>query len=111
MSKQFFFVVNLQQPIPNAFQDLATSLKTIIHLKKCVVVVPYLDFRGQQHSEDLVIYDIEDKSNNIARANDRAAFNTVARQVFMGAAGCIGKIPIAVKKEFPRFDKVLKFLP
>jgi hypothetical protein len=95
-SKQFFFAVRANQPLPGpVFKNLADDIRTytLNAVEKCIVVVSYLDFSGKKRKRELVLFDsggprIEEAQDDKSRTFFR----------LLGASECIGKIPADLRR-------------
>ena len=92
-SKQFFYFMDFQQPSPDAFSELATDLKSLNVLRKCVFIVPHLDFRGKSNKTELVLFD----AMNPKWLGDG---EDVGLARVLAAMECVGKIPQPVRQRY-----------
>jgi hypothetical protein len=93
-SKQFFYSMDFDQPTGNPFAKIALEMKSLNSLKKCVVGVSYIDFRGATHAIKLVIYDANTKKNS----SNESLFINAGR--ILNALECIGKIPQPIREKY-----------
>lgn len=93
-SKQFFFLIDFEQPIPDAFSKLAAELKELRSLQRCVFTVRHLDFRGKEHVTNLVLFDASDQ-RWLRNAKGDSEFEQM-----LAATECIGKVPQPVRQRY-----------
>jgi hypothetical protein len=90
-SKQFFFVVDSRQDIPDQMQELSTDLHDINSLKQCTVLVTYQDFSGKQEKIELPIFGAGAKR----RFTEMGEVGHI-----LDAEECIGKIPEDLREKY-----------
>lgn len=92
-SKQYFYMMDSQQPLSNIYPDLVADIKRGAKLTKCVFVITHLDFQGKNHKNELILYDASDPK---WQGNG----NEIDHGKFLSELECRGKIPQPVRKHY-----------
>lgn len=92
-SKQYFYLMDSQQPSPDFYQNLAAEIKSGAKLTKCVFVITHLDFQGEENKDELIIYDAADPKW-------QGQEEDVKFRRFLSELGCRGKIPQPIRKQY-----------
>ncbi len=92
--KQYFYLMDIQQYLPGVYENLAAEFKNNARLRKCVLVVSHIDFQGDTHNTEVIVYDDSDQKWVANRKKDAEFVRLMAE------LECKGKIPQPVRRHY-----------